>query len=71
MGTIFFTWWGPESMGGVVVHLPDFLMCAGWPHETAGISLGPEMQPHVGLGLCCGKPPLIDERKKKNYNIYF
>ena len=32
------------------------------PHKTAGINLGPEIQSHVGLEPCCGKPPLIDER---------
>ena len=41
------------------------MMYAGWPHETAGISLGPEMQSHVGLWPCCGKPPLIDERRRR------
>ena len=23
------------------------------------------MQSHVGLGPCCGKPPIIDERRRK------
>ena len=28
------------------------------------------MQSHVGLGPCCGKPPLIDERRRKNKICY-
>ena len=40
------------------------MMYAGSPHETAGISLGPEIQSHVGLGSCCGKPPSIVEKKE-------
>ena len=53
----------PRNHGGVTAHLSD----VGRP--TCGsarmISLGPEIQSHVGLGLCSGKPPLIDENKNK------